>query len=161
MASVTRTSVCASAHSVCSQPQSALETALDLLARGFWPVAIYPPGATKPDGKLAKGKEPIGDAWGRERWDKKRLQAAFRKHPTAGVGPCLGPGRGPGGKWLIDLEGDGPQAAESLAILLGGEDVPTLGWSSTRGPHALFTADGERLLELLKAAGAVQGTPTR
>jgi P4 family phage/plasmid primase-like protien len=149
--------VCASAHSVCSQPQSALETALDLLARGFWPVAIYPPGATKPDGKLAKGKEPIGDAWGRERWDKKRLQAAFRKHPTAGVGPCLGPGRGPGGKWLIDLEGDGPQAAESLAILLGGEDVPTLGWSSTRGPHALFTADGERLLELLKAAGAVQG----
>ena len=75
----------------------------------------------------------------------------------AGVGICLGPGRALDGSWLIDLEGDGPRAAESLAILLGGEIIPTMGWPSTRGEHALFKANGKRLLELLNAAAALQG----
>jgi len=57
---------------------------------------------------------------------------------------------------LIDLEGDGPQAEQSLEALLGGI-VPTMEWTSTRGKHALFTANGKRLLELLAAAGAVEG----
>src|SRR4051794_20052359 len=98
---------------------SALSTALDLLDRGFWPIAIYPPGIKlKGRKEPTKGKEPIGEAWGTERWTAKRLRDAFRKHPTAGVGICFGPGRGPGDSTLIDLEGDGPKAAESLATLL-------------------------------------------
>jgi len=133
-----------------------LDTALDLLRRGFWAIAIYPPGAKLGSG-TSKGKEPIGRNWGAERWDEKRLRAAFRQRPKAGVGICLGPGRAPDGSWLIDLEGDGPRAAESLAILLGGKIILTMGWSSTRGEHALFKANGKRLLELLNAAGALQG----
>ena len=35
------------------------------------------------------------------------------------------------------------------------------GWSSTRGGHNLFVADGERLLELLQAAGAKEGKGRR
>ncbi len=140
-----------------ARAQSALETAFDLLARGFWPVAIYPPGVQL-DKRVSKGKEPIGDAWGAERWDEKRLRAAYRKYPAAGVGICFGPGRGPGGSWLIDLEGDGPRATQSLAALLGQETVPTLSWSSTRGWHHVFAADGERLLNLLTGAGAKEGT---
>jgi len=139
-------------------PMFALDTALDLLGRGFWPIAIYPPGVTKRDGKISKGKEPIGRDWGTERWDEKRLRAAFRKYPTAGVGICLGPGRGPAGSWLIDLEGDGPRATQSLTMLLGGQIPPTLSWSSTRGWHYVFTADGKRLLELLPRAGGKEGT---
>ncbi len=99
-----------------------------------------------------------GKKWGLERWDEKRLRDALRKHPTARVAICLGPGRGSGGSWLIDLEGDGPKAAESLAIVLGGEILPTLSWSSIRGSHHVFTADGERLLKLLPASGAKEGT---
>ena len=33
--------------------------------------------------------------------------ATGRQNPGAGVGVCMGPGRAPGGKWLIDAEGDG------------------------------------------------------
>lgn len=140
-----------------TKPPSALETALNLLTRGFWPIAIYPP-EIKLGKRTAKGKEPIGENWGAEQWDEKRLRAAFQKHPMAGVGVCFGPGRGPGGSWLIDLEGDGSRADESLAILLGGEILPTISWSSTRGWHHVFTADGERLLKELAAAGAKEGT---
>jgi hypothetical protein len=136
---------------------SALDTALDLLRRGFWPVAICPRGV-KLGNRLTRGKEPIGDKWGLEQWTEDRLRYAFGKYPTAGVGICFGPGRGPGGSWLIDLEGDGPEATGSLAKLLGGEILPTLSWSSSRGSHHVFAADGERFLELLAAAGAQEGT---
>jgi hypothetical protein len=135
----------------------ALETALDLLDRGFWPVPIYPPGV-RLGKRITKGKEPIGERWGAKRWTEKKLRDTFRRFPTAGVGICLGPGRGPDGSWLIDLEGDGPQAAESLAIFLGGETVHTIGWSSARGSHIVLTCDGERLLQLLAAARAKEGT---
>jgi hypothetical protein len=137
---------------------TAMETAIRLLERGFWPIAIYPPGIV-PRGwdRPTKGKEPIGEAWGLERWSERRLRETFRRHPAAGVGICFGPGRGPGRSWLIDLEGDGPKALDSLAILLGGKIIPTLAWSSTRGEHRVFTADGEQLLRLLTAAGAKEG----
>jgi hypothetical protein len=137
----------------------ALEAALRLRARGYWPIAIYPKGATKLDGKSTSkdGKDPIGPAWGAEPWTEWRLRDAYRRYPAAGAGVCFGPGRGPGGSWLIDLEGDGPQAAESLAKVLGGELPETPSWASTKGDHAFFTADGERLLSLLAAAGAKEG----
>lgn len=147
-----------SVQCVSTRAKTALSTALDLLGRGFWPVPIYPPGIkVKGWPEPTKGKEPIGKAWGAMRWNAGKLRDAFRQQPKAGVGICLGPGRGPDGSWLIDLEGDGPTAGESLVILLGGEIVPTLGWSSTRGSHHVFTADGKKLLELLAAAGAVEG----
>jgi hypothetical protein len=139
------------------QDTEALKTALDLLGRRFWPVPIYPPGV-RLGKRTTKGKEPIGEGWGAERWTEERLREAFRRFPTAGVGVCLGPNRGPHGSWLIDLEGDGPRAAKSRAILLGSEIIPTMGWSSARGSHVLFTCDGERLLQLLAAAGAREGT---
>jgi hypothetical protein len=134
---------------------------LKLLKAGFWVIAIYPRGArikTRDDEKIAGGKEPIGPAWGVERRTEEWIRRKFAEHPDAGIGILFGPKRAPGGAWLIECEGDGPQAAESLAKFLGGEDVDTPQWRATRGEHAVFTADGDRLLNLLAAAGAKEGT---
>lgn len=128
-----------------------LKAALALLKLGYWPVAIRP-GA----------KAPIGKAWGAERWTEERLRETFGRYPRAGVGICFGPGRGPGGSWLIDVEGDGGEAGESLSSLLGGEcvDIDTVSWNSARGCHYLFTVDGPRLLKVLASAGAKEsGSP--
>jgi putative DNA primase/helicase len=121
------------------------EAALELRRRDFWPVAIHP-GA----------KNPIGAAWGAKQKTEQELRRLFRSNPGAGVGLCLGPYRAPAGRWFMDLEGDGPQAAESLKCLLGG-DVATMGHDSTRGAHNFFVADtpdAERLLALLVEAKA-------
>ena len=140
-----------------------LVQALLLRNQGFWPCLIHPPGIKRRGQKeLTKGKEPVGKDWGATRKTeddlRKLVQWAKRKGFTPhGCGICLGPKRAPGGGWLIDLEGDGSQAEESLRRLLGGELVETYGWSATRGDHALFKADGELLLKLLKEAGGVEG----
>lgn len=129
------------------RPLSSLETVtavfIALLARGLWPVGIYPKGA-KRKGMVTEGKEPFGLKWGLVRWTLAKFRELLEIYKDAGCGLCLGPGRGPDGKWLIDVEGDGPEAEESRAKLFGGEVVPTLGWGSTRGGHQVYTADGER-----------------
>ncbi len=115
---------------------SPLDTALELLRRGLWPVAIHPVGIEIPDKdgtKITTGKEPIGNAWGSKRPTVAKLSRTYGSNPRAGVGVRLGPEAG-----VIDIEVDGPDGAESLATLMGGEVVPTLGWSSRRGPHHLF-----------------------
>jgi hypothetical protein len=133
---------------------SVLDTARWLLRRDLWPVIIYPRGLIrsnkKPSG-LTTGKEPIGLDWGRMRWSEKKIRATLAKYPTAGVGIVLGPGRGPGGSWLIDIESDaeGDAADQSRLQLFGGEIVPTMGWSSTRGRHQLFIVDHARMAALL------------
>src|SRR5262245_43314121 len=115
-------------------------TAERLLSEGFRPVVLYPAGYSHKDGKRV-GKEPYGKGWGLKSLDYPTLVADFdyfrRGGHSAGVGLCLGPGRAPGGRWLIDVEGDGPKAEDSLATLLGGEEVPTRGWDSARGKHRL------------------------
>jgi hypothetical protein len=137
--------------------QARVEVAIQARDRGFWVVPLYPPGSTRPSKKeRSKGKAPIGKDWGLTRNTPAELRKAFRRWPNANFGYGLGPDRAPGGGWLIDLEGDGDQAEGSLLRLLGDELVETYGWSATRGSHALFTADGERLLELLAAAGATE-----
>src|SRR5262249_26282902 len=88
-------------------------------------------------------------------WTLRQLKETYKA--GRGLGRCLGPGRGPGGSWLIDLEGDGEAADDSLITLMGGEVVETLGHSSARGSHHFFTTDGERFLELLAAAGGKEG----
>ena len=135
-----------------------LDTALELLiAHDLWPVAIYPPGVKLGD-RMTKGKEPIGLKWGLAQWSERRIREAFRDYPTAGVGICLGPNRGPGGSWLIDIEGDGGLAETSCFRLMGGEVIATMSWSSVRGWHRVFRCDGERLLGSLARAGAQEGT---
>lgn len=129
-----------------STEPKALKHGLELIQLGYWIVAIHP-----------ETKRPIGKAWGLERWDQKRLRSAFGRYPDAGIGIGLGPGRAPGGGWLIDIEGDGDRAGESLAKLLGGEVPDTPAWSSTRGGHNLFGVDGDRMQRALIAAGAVEG----
>jgi hypothetical protein len=123
----------------------ALRTALALRRLGYWPVAIHP-----------GQKRPIGNEWGLSQWSAAKLRDTFARYPAAGVGICFGPDRAPGVGWLIDLEGDGPRTVESLRALLGDEPA-TVGWSSRRSPHAMYRADGERLLRLLAAAGAREG----
>jgi hypothetical protein len=129
-----------------STEPKALKHGLRLTELGYWIVAIHP-----------KTKRPIGSAWGLTRWDQKRLRSAFERYSDAGIGICLGPGRAPGSGCLIDIEGDGERARESLAKLLGGEIPDTPAWSSTRGEHTLFIADIDRLQQALAAAGAVEG----
>ncbi len=125
-------------------------TGIKLIGLGFWVVAIWP-----------GEKRPIGAAWGAERWTEDRLRGEFDRHPGAGIGICFGPGRGPGGSWLIDIEGDGPQAEKSLRKLLDDEDIQSMSWSSTRGMHWIFVVHGPRLLGALKTAGAkeIAATP--
>ena len=115
-----------------SSLETPLDTALELLRSGFWPVAV-------------KGKRPIGEAWGVERWTEGRLRATFAGWPEAGVGLMLGPKSG-----IIDIEIDGPDGEESLVKLFGGEIVDTLGWSSRRGRHRIFRYD-PRLARLCKS----------
>jgi hypothetical protein len=136
----------------------ALAAALCYLAEGFWPVPIREAGEVVRK-KTCKGKEPIGLAWGLERQTEHGLREHFRGRPGRGVGLCLGPGRGDGDTWLIDLECDGPEGAASLDKLLA-EAIPTRGWTSARGGHLLFIVNGPRLLELLAAAGAVEADDT-
>lgn len=129
-----------------------------LKANGFKPIAIYAPGMkrrrdSKPD-DLTKGKEPMGAKWGLRDWSLDDFQREDRRcrdqvGQGAGVGVCLGPERGPGGSWLIDVEGDGPEAEESRAKLFGGEVVETMGWASARGAHQLYIAAVERLAEIV------------
>jgi hypothetical protein len=124
-----------------------------LLARGFWPVAVYPPDYVDQNGRN-RGKSPIGKGWGLERWDLERWQRATRRQPRPGIGVCLGPGRGPDGTWLIDVEGDGPEYGDSLQSLLAGEQVESLGWTSRRGGHLLLTVDTGRMRAIHDALAA-------
>jgi hypothetical protein len=142
---------------VTSMEPERLSAATELWHSDYWPVATYPKGVIMPNGRISDGKPPIGSGWGLVQKSPDQLREIFNRYPDAGVGICLGPARAPGGGWLIDLEGDGPEAEESLIGLLGGELVETPSWRSTRGPHILFIADGPRLLDLLAGAGAEQG----
>jgi P4 family phage/plasmid primase-like protien len=121
--------------------------------KGFRPVILYPAGAKHPHKGTAEGKEPFGPKWGLKDTSPKSIAEDIgyfaRRGEVPGVGLCLGPGRGPDGSWLGDLEGDGPGAEDSRLRLFGGQVIETRGWSSTRGNHGLFLLDGERLHPIL------------
>jgi P4 family phage/plasmid primase-like protien len=100
-------------------------------------------------------KRPMYRAWGLNRPTRHSIDHFFYRHADGGCGVCLGPGQGPLGTWIIDTEGDGPEAEESFRKLFGGDIAATFGWRSPRGIHLIFVVrDGTALLELLKAAGA-------
>ena len=108
------------------QPPTCLDTAIELRHRlNLWPVAIKP-----------GGKAPIGESWGSTRPTERSIRETFKRFPKAGVGLLLCPEAG-----IIDIECDGPEGEASLAKLMGGEILLTLGWSSTRGPHHVFRYD--------------------
>jgi hypothetical protein len=133
--------------SALGQPTTNVKAALALLKRGYWAHLTHP-----------GTKRPIGNGWGASRWDEAKMRKTAERHPDAGVGIALGPGRAPKGGWLSDLEVDGPEGADSLTRLLGGEVPDTPNWLATRGDHTLFVVDGPRLQKALIAAGAVEGT---
>lgn len=132
------------------------DTAIRMLAAGLWPIPIYPPGVKRGD-RTTTGKEPYGTGWGLSRNTLDSLAAFYKKHPKGGVGIALGPGRGPGGAWLIDVEGDGPEAEASRLRLFGAEVIESLGWRSARGAHQALLADSDRVGELLKPLGHLEG----
>src|SRR5205823_4510710 len=114
-----------------------LETALDLLGRGLWPVPITATDDTR-EHVLSPGKQPIEREWGRVRHTPETLRAVFGNYPfSAGVGIKLGP---VGGVVDIEIEDRGAGTA-TLLELFGGEIPNTLGWDSTRGYHYLFLWD--------------------
>lgn len=126
-------------HTVAKDVATELDVAIELLRRGLWPVCLHP-----------GEKRPIGKDWGVKRPDEGRLDLMHALHPGAGVGLLLGPDGG-----VIDAEIDGPEGAESLTKLLGGEVVPTMGWSSRRGPHRLFRWD-DRLAAMANDSGVIK-----
>jgi hypothetical protein len=120
---------------------SGLQAALDLLCKNYWPVAIYPKGCdipTKGGGKkIAKGKEPIGTAWGMRQRTESELRAVYERIPEAGVGLVFGCMSG-----LIDIEVDDPEkAAPVLARMFPDGILATMGWTANRGQHLLFVYD--------------------
>jgi P4 family phage/plasmid primase-like protien len=148
-----------SAH---TRPRTPAEEFPRLLDAGFWPVVIYPQGIARGD-KITVGKEPIGEKWGLERWTLDKAKQKFHRFPDAGVGICVGPGRGPGGSWLIDLEGDGPEAEDSRSTLLGGEGpISTPRWKSARGTHEFYSVDPARIMAILPRMKGheIKGTPS-
>lgn len=111
----------------------ALACALKMLGMGLWPVPISPIDDPGP----SAGKRPMGEGWGLTRHTPDSLHAFYRANPRAGVGLKLGKDGG-----VIDLEVDDPATGgESVVTLFMGEDVPTRGWRSNRGPHRLFRWD--------------------
>ena len=135
--------------------------AIRMLERGFWPVPIWPKGAEIACGsnykRIAQGKEPMGSGWGATKRTIAELNHTYARINDAGVGVCLGPGRGPGGGWLIDIEGDGPKAEESRLALFDGQPFVSIGWKSFRGFHYLYLADRERLLDMLSRLERCEG----
>ncbi|MGO8903406.1 MAG: DUF3987 domain-containing protein [Isosphaeraceae bacterium] len=126
------------------QAKTCLDTALELLhCFKLWPVPIKP-----------GEKAPIGESWGSTRPTEQSIKATFTRFPKAGLGLLLGPEAG-----IIDIECDGPEGEESLAKLMGGEIVLTLGWSSVRGPHHVFRYDarlaryGKSIIKLSELPG--------
>jgi P4 family phage/plasmid primase-like protien len=117
-----------------------------LRERGFWPVI-----------EDRNTGYPSVRGWGIQRWTTGQIVDACGPSGLAGVAICLGPGRAPGGGWLIDIEGDGPEAESSIARLFGDQIPRTMGWKSRRGDHRLFTCDGPRLVAALKSARARAG----
>ncbi len=107
-------------------------TAIRLLDMGLWPIPIVP-GSKAP---IADATAPKGEQWGVVPWTERDLRDLYDFTPGAGLGLLLGPAG-----TIVDLECDGPEGLDSLASLLGGEIVETLGWSSTRGPHHIFRYD--------------------
>lgn len=136
--------------------QNPRDTAVRMLTMGLWPIPLYPPGV-KRGTQTTAGKEPYGTGWGLKRNTPDTIREFFAKLPKGGIGVALGPGRGPGGSWLIDVEGDGPEAEASRERLFGGEVLRTLGWSSARGGHDLLLVDAERFGKLLSPLGALEG----
>jgi putative DNA primase/helicase len=140
--------------------------ALAELQNGFWPTVLRPLGEVRPDGTVSEGKDPFYQDWGLRQLGRQRIKALFAENPARGLGRCVGPGKA-GGKWLIAIEGDGPEAEESRLRLFAGEVVETLGHTSRRGDYAFFTVDGPRLLKALagckaskKEAGVFETIPT-
>src|SRR4051794_30901203 len=115
--------------SVHEADQDIIKAALSWLGRGFRPCVIYPRDFPKPgkdqDGNPitipASGKEPFGARWGvkpiTSATISKDVEQFTRAGHVPGLGLCLGPERAPGGKALMDVEGDGPEAEESRAKL--------------------------------------------
>ena len=125
-----------------------------LAMAGFWPVVLKAPGEVihfKGGNKTATGKEPVGLAWGKKRLTAGEMVAEFRKVEGRGVGIATGPGRGPDGSAVADIEVDGPEGLESLSKLLGDAPPETLGWKSRRGPHRLYRYDYDRVTSILGA----------
>ena len=151
-------------------PPTARATAAWLLDHGFWPVLVRP-----------GGKAPAGRGWGLDRPTHSWLDAAFRRHPGAGVGILLGPAAG-----VVDLEEDDPAAGPAALAGLFPAGVPaTAGWVSARGRHRLFRwhpglaglpaavplaggvlelragGDGKQVMSVCPPTPAADGTPRR
>ena len=144
--------------------QQVLNEAKRLHERGFWIIPIRTRGerykrraGEKWIEAVAKGKEPFGMSWGAKRWPWGDVEKEIRKVPGRGYGIVLGPGRALGGGWLIDGEGDGPEAESSWLTLCCGENIATMALGSRRGRHRFLIVDGPRLLDLLvKSGGSVK-----
>jgi hypothetical protein len=154
-------------HADIVRPSPILDEAGRLYGAGFWVIPIRArgeprptpnpdksPGAPRWISAPATGKEPFRKDWGKRRWRIEAVVRDIKAIPGRGCGITFGPGRGPNGEWLMDLEIDGPRGEQSLLTLMGGEIVTTMSWDSRRGGHFIFVGDGARLVDALVKAGA-------
>jgi putative DNA primase/helicase len=114
-------------------------TAVVLSRQGFYTTVIDP-----------ELKKVVYPEWGKHRLDEAQVREKFRAKPRSNVGLVIGPDKGPSGEWIVDIEGDGAEAEESRAKLLG-DAPPTLSWESQRGVHQVYyVADPDRMNAIAK-----------
>lgn len=125
-----------------SVPASLKQAALSLQIAGYWVVLDFPAGAIVDDKRGPEdGKRPMRGAWGKTRSNERDIRTAFDRYPIANISIGLGPGRGPKGAWIADIECDGEEAESSWMKLTGGEELGTPSWRSSRGCHRLIKVD--------------------
>jgi putative DNA primase/helicase len=130
--------------------------AVKLLRAGFRPVPLR---RWREDDDR-RGKRPFGKDWGALAMGRNEadLAALYARLDVEGVGLLLGPGAGPDGSWVVDIEIDAEtpdelaEGEDSVGRLFLGDEPTTMAWDSARGRHRVFTVTPE-FAGLVQAAG--------
>lgn len=84
-------------------------------------------------------KVPMLDEWTKRRWEKNAMRRILERSPDANLGVLLGN--------IIDVEGDSPEANDTVTRLIG--DYPHPCYKSTKSIHHLFLTPDKSLRRIV------------